>query len=1297
MTRFWLAIAFTAFAFIGHAQCLTDFTKFLPEPSIDYSLDYGRTTAMYDGILAVSAPNSDKSVRLGGVVYLYKKTGNDWIEIGILEPSIPQEGLLFGYSIDMTKDYIVVGANGYGGKVYIFKKPASGWTSVPEIAILSQPNTYQFGSNYRPIGTIDMSQDQQTLVIADPSYWDGYSAGALFIYHKQPEQEWNNSLTPVKILPPENDIDDLGSLGVAVMGNRIIAKTLYAPTGIGAIYIFHDPTGNFTNFQWEARLAPGENYDEGMFWIDGFIVTPDGIFSPAVRTISNESIFGIAYFEMPTSGWINNTNPVMLYPQSGDPKIFLNARLSKSDDSPNEFYASFQTEDRSGRLLKFLKSPTGWATAAKEVIYNPAPVPDILNNYFSSSLASDHNNNVVTGASFIPNSTAQLALTTFSKTPDDQWNSTLLYNADKSTVGHYFGRAVLGFEDYMFVSAPYDGTVKNSGGAVYSYKKVGSAWQKTGKIIPPFAGRYDDVFGTALASNGEYLAVAASGFDPHGKVLLYKKKSSDWSEVELIQEITPADTLNPQASGDNIAMDDQWLIIPAVTMMEGARIHLCIYRFNGTTWDNFQNLELGMANFFARSSTVAVDIENETIVAGGTILQLNAMGKWEPKFLLYPSDPESMRISPDFTHWITNGSMFGYSVDIDGDNIFIGAPTKDDGATWDVGAVYVYTKKPGQNWSSGTETTKLLPRVRDERELFGYSIKALNNTLIVGAPGSDYNKDGVTARNKPGRAYVFQSQDYFWQNVTPLLDFTGDSFVKDYFGMTVNLDITDFFISATIEDNAGDQLSGSVYITPTPPIVKLVPPVCNSEESIDLVGYPFGGVWAGPGIINADEGIFDPKVAGVGVHEFTYQTESCTYLGRLQIEVKAPPLASLLSEPVKYICENGPTSTILQVEEQVDAYYHWYYREKPTDPFEMIDGVSSSIMVSNTGEYQAKVYNETCASFSSIVSVSVESNPIVIGTIPVICEDAITSIPLQASPTGGTWSGGNVSNNAFHAGALPNGNYIVRYNLKSSNQCNHFRAALVKVERIPTLTYSRSSANLCDAGSVSLSLLPNTSNLTFEWQASTHAGVEILQNTTSQITVKDNGTYQAKVSNTYCSRELPPFVVNDQFSISVSPAENELNICSLTPFYIRTNGKPSDSFTWLYSETENENSSTINSNENQLKIEQDGFYQVLVERGVCSFTGEIKHVTIIPGDSLFVPNVFTPNKDGYNDRFQVATLHETIDMVVMNRYGLKIFEGDGIQGWNGDESPTGVYFWQIFYVDCGGSRHSKKGSVHLLR
>ncbi len=1299
IARFWLMLGVTLASIGGYSQCLTDFEKLLPEPSTDYSLDFGRATALYDGVMAVTAPNSDNSVRLGGVVYLYQKAGNDWVQIGMLEPSTPQEGLLFGYNIKMTKDYIIVGAYGYGGRVYIFKKPASGWTSLNEIAVLSQPNTYMFGANHYANNSIDISIDQQTLVINDPSYWFGGHSGAVFIYHKSPLQEWNSLIAPSVLFAPESSVTDFGVSGVSVLGTRVIAGSPYTPFGGGSIYVFNDASGSFGNLQLEAVLNPASNPNETFFFsYSSLIVTEAGIYISAVVKDALESQFQILFFEKPLGSWVDNNAPCKIHPSPEVVGITVAPRLAASLENPDKVFTSFRQVDGVGKVVQLTRT-TDWCNVVSEVIFSHPALPTGINNFFGSNLACDQNDNVVVGPTPLPdNATAQLSLTALSKMPDNSWNSALIFNSIKSTSGHFYGRNVLGFEDYLFVTAPYDGTIKSSGGAVYAYKKVGSDWQKTNKIIPPFTSVYDDVFGTALASNGQYLAVGAAGFEPHGKILIYKKTTADWSTVELVQEISTPDELDPYASGDNIAMDDHWLIVPAVTMSDGARINLSIYEFNGTDWDHFQNIEIGMANFFARESTVAIDIQDETIVAGGIILQRNTSGQWEIRFTLYPSDSEPMQIAPDFSHWITNGDRFGTSVDIDGDNIFIGAPTKDDGATWDVGAVYVYTKKPGKNWESGTETAKILPRIRDERELFGYSLKAMNNTLIVGAPGADYNKDGVSGRNKPGRSYVYQSKDFYWQDVIPLLDFAGDSAEKDYFGINVNLDETDFFISASIEDNAGDQLSGSVYITPTPPIIKLVPPVCSSEDVIDLFGFPFGGIWAGPGILDAAEGTFDPKIAGIGIHEFTYQTPSCHFLGRLRIEVKAPPNAIVVGDPVKYICDDGSSSTIISIEEHPDVSYQWYYRKVSTDLFTLIAGTTNALTVTKTGEYRARVFDGACENFSSTFLVAFDGNPITIDPTSVICDDAVKSITLKATPAGGTWKGDHILNGKFDASFIASGTFVATYHYTSVYNCPHFLSTAVVVDRIPELNYQRSSNNLCDKGEVELALTPNRPNLNFEWQQNLPSGSEIMDEDGQVVMITENGTYQAKVSNDYCSKTLPPYTFNDKFSVHVLPEATETEACSLVPFFFTSDGKTSDTFSWFYAENENDGLDVLTSNNNpQLEIMKSGFYKLQVQRGVCSFESDIKQITILPGDSLYIPNVFSPNDDGKNDVFKVSTLNDYIDLKVMNRYGQKIYEGDGVIGWDGGDHPSAVYFWSIVFRDCEGSRQLRKGMVHLVR
>jgi gliding motility-associated-like protein len=90
---------------------------------------------------------------------------------------------------------------------------------------------------------------------------------------------------------------------------------------------------------------------------------------------------------------------------------------------------------------------------------------------------------------------------------------------------------------------------------------------------------------------------------------------------------------------------------------------------------------------------------------------------------------------------------------------------------------------------------------------------------------------------------------------------------------------------------------------------------------------------------------------------------------------------------------------------------------------------------------------------------------------------------------------------------------------------------------------------------------------------------------------------------------------------------------------------------------------------------------------------------------LFVPIVFTPNWDNFNDYFQVVAADDIIefDLVVVKRWGEKMWETNDIYGkWDGKknstESPTGTYFWICEYKCLLSNKtYTLKGSVTLLR
>ena len=66
-------------------------------------------------------------------------------------------------------------------------------------------------------------------------------------------------------------------------------------------------------------------------------------------------------------------------------------------------------------------------------------------------------------------------------------------------------------------------------------------------------------------------------------------------------------------------------------------------------------------------------------------------------------------------------------------------------------------------------------------------------------------------------------------------------------------------------------------------------------------------------------------------------------------------------------------------------------------------------------------------------------------------------------------------------------------------------------------------------------------------------------------------------------------------------------------------------------------------------------------------------------DSIFVPNIFTPNDDGVNETFSIRNLpFGGIVLIVSNRWGKVVYENHDYQNnWDGGDNSDGTYFYRI--------------------
>ena len=109
------------------------------------------------------------------------------------------------------------------------------------------------------------------------------------------------------------------------------------------------------------------------------------------------------------------------------------------------------------------------------------------------------------------------------------------------------------------------------------------------------------------------------------------------------------------------------------------------------------------------------------------------------------------------------------------------------------------------------------------------------------------------------------------------------------------------------------------------------------------------------------------------------------------------------------------------------------------------------------------------------------------------------------------------------------------------------------------------------------------------------------------------------------------------------------------------------------------------------------------DRHNCITTDTLQ-VYVLKKKGFYMPNAFTPNKDGQNDDIMpwLVDMKSLRRFSIYNRFGNLLFstEKDG-QGWDGTYKgvavEAGSYVWLLQYVDTDGQLKMEKGSLMLVR
>lgn len=320
-----------------------------------------------------------------------------------------------------------------------------------------------------------------------------------------------------------------------------------------------------------------------------------------------------------------------------------------------------------------------------------------------------------------------------------------------SGVGQYFmGETGVDLSGIVFVGSCYSWPDQLSPeGKAFVYERSGDTWNLTAELVSPLVGSTGG-YSTDVATGGQTIFVSAPFVGPSGgsggqttpgAIHIYRKISGQWT---LVQLWTPPNdpAFDLAMAGNRMAADEQvlaWGSEPLNTLF------IMEPDSNGV-WD----LVASIPNFSPRQDVYGWDIEvdGDTIVVGVEDMLAQGLGmvhvvrkvagSWVMTDTLQAPDPNG------------HGDGFGYSVDLRGDRLAVGAPYAGDlgGGRRSPGAAYLYERDAAGGWNFEYKFVRPDGVMWD---MLGSSVAIGDDYLLVG------DRVGyVPPTNVNGAAFVFE-------------------------------------------------------------------------------------------------------------------------------------------------------------------------------------------------------------------------------------------------------------------------------------------------------------------------------------------------------------------------------------------------------------------------------------------------------------------------------------------------------------------------------------------------------------
>src|SRR5262245_45202642 len=803
--------------------------------------------------LVVGAPLADRDPELGdgidlGQAYVYRRSrvGLSWEIAARLDASDASAGRALGQGVAVSDDGATIavgapGAAGGAGRVYVYRRPAGGWSGqrspdqtllasdaavgadfgwavalegslltvgAPSATVSAQAGAgagYLFqdsGTSFAQVAKLTSASPQAMALLGDavassgdwialgePARDAGASvdAGAVALYAK-PAPGWANAV-PTQLVPGPANGSELGR-SVAIEGTLLVAG-LPGHSGSRGRLRLYERSGN--SWSLSATLKSSTDVAGDRFGASVAVVGTT-VVAGAPGVGSSEE--GMAFvFERPAGGWSDAVAPqAQLSVGENGGELGSSVALSSSWLVAGSVGSDAFSLD-AGAVLGFRRPATGWATKSTE--------------------------------------DALLGAYGFDAWTDGEFGTSVALDGETLVVGH-----------------PRDGFAGSEEGSAYVFVRSapGDTWEIAARLVASPANPFsdDERFGTSVAVDGNVIVVGAPLYDlfhsssDEGVAFVFTKPPGGWSGTLLPSARLQASNPNPfdanEHVGISVAIDgdviavgaDSYELVKAASD-EGA---VFVYRrpvggWSGTLMQDAR-LTASVPNPFNGPEGLghSVAIEGDVIVAGADLYDFASANSNEGAAFVFVkpaggwsgNQTEAARLQASVPNPFNNQVRFGHAVDLSGDTIVVGADSYDlVSSSSDEGVAFVFVR-PAGGWSGQlTENAQLrasVPNPHGNDEFFASSVAIEGDRVVVGALSYDVSGSG----SDDGAVFVYDEPGAGWSGIlTQDAMFTAsDTVPGDELGSSVALAGQTLVAGAQLARSGGVSDSGAAYVFTLP-------------------------------------------------------------------------------------------------------------------------------------------------------------------------------------------------------------------------------------------------------------------------------------------------------------------------------------------------------------------------------------------------------------------------------------------------------------------------------------------------